>query len=220
MKGLAIGTSPNGEKSQTLRLIRAVLRGAESRGAEPEFVDLCKFEVKFCTGCRACFASGACFLKDDYERLLDKMKEADGMVWGSPNYSFCVPARMKALIDRMADVIHLQLFWGKYGVAVATAGRDDMVVTDYLRKVLLDFGAFVTGCTGAVVTRGPGALEEAEAAAEGLGIRLAEDIAAARDYPDQRKLIAENRREFQRKIRENAVRWKHEFAYWEGRGWP
>lgn len=127
---------------------------------------------------------------------------------------------MKALIDRMADAIHIQLFDGKYCVAVATAGRDDFVVTDYLRKVLLDFGAFFTGRVGAVVTRGPQAVEEAEALAFDLGVRLAEDIATRRDYPDQRTLIAENRREFQQKIRENAGRWKHEFSYWEGRGWP
>lgn len=63
-------------------------------------------------------------------------------------------------------------------------------------------------------------MQEAQRIARDLGLRLAEDVAARRDYPEQRKLIAENRREFQQKVRENSARWKHEFQYWEERGWP
>jgi multimeric flavodoxin WrbA len=37
-----------------------------------------------------------CFFEDDYQALLDRMLAADGMVWGSPNYSFAVKAQMKA----------------------------------------------------------------------------------------------------------------------------
>jgi hypothetical protein len=48
---------------------------------------------------------------------------------------------------------------------------------------------------------------------------LAEDLSAHRGYPEQRKLIAENRREFQEKVRQNSSRWKHEYVYWEERGW-
>jgi len=216
---LAVTTSPNGQKSQTLRLVEAVFDGARSCGAVTEIVNLCELDIRFCNGCRACFAAGRCVFRDDYQALLDRMLAADGMVWGSPNYSFCVPARMKALIDRMADVIHCQLFDGKYSVAVSTAGRDDVIITDYLRRVLLDFGSFVTGCTGAVVTRGPQAMDQAESIARELGRQLAEDIAARRGYPEQRKLIDENRREFQEKVRQNSGRWKHEYAYWEDRGW-
>ena len=219
MEVLGISTSPNKLRSQTLRLILAALDGAASLGAKTDYVDLCDLEVKYCTGCRSCFITGACFIKDDFEKLLERMLAADGMVWGSPNYSFCVPARMKAVIDRMADAIHCQLFDGKYSLCLATAGRDDRVITDYLKIVLMDFGSFVTGCAGAVVTKGPQAVEEAEKAAYGLGVRLVQDIAEKREYPDQRLLIDENRHSFQEKVRENASHWKHEFAYWEQHGW-
>jgi multimeric flavodoxin WrbA len=88
MKILGINSSPNGKKSQTLRLVNAVLNGGKSMGAEIEFVDLRKLKIEYCIGCRKCFETGFCIFKDDYQELLQKMLDADGMVWGSPNYSF------------------------------------------------------------------------------------------------------------------------------------
>jgi len=219
MKILALNTSPNGPRSSTLKLVNAVLEGAKTAGAEVEVVDLCKLRIDFCIGCRACFRTGECFLKDDYDALLRKMLAADGMVWASPNYSYGVKAQMKALIDRMADVIHCQSFDGKYACAVATGGRDHRVIIDYLRTVLLDFGACVTGGVGAVVTQGPHALEVAQREAFALGRSLAMDISSRRIYPDQRVLIDENRHAFQEKIRQAGPAWKHEVDYWEARGW-
>lgn len=219
MKVLGVNVSPNGKKSQTLRLVNAVLEGARSRGAETEYVDLNKLKIEYCIGCRKCFDTGKCVFKDDYDALLDKMLSSDGMVWGSPNYSFCVRAPMKTLIDRMADVIHLQSFAGKYCCAVATGGRDDKVITQYLKTNFMDFGAYVTGTAGAVVTRGPQAVDQAERTALSLGQALVDDIVAGRVHFDQRQEIDRNRLEFQEKIKANKNAWRNQYAYWEAKGW-
>jgi len=87
---------------------------------------------------------------------------------------------MKALIDRMADVIHCQYFDGKYCAAVCTAGRDDKVITQSLTTNFLDLGAYVTGTVGAVVTRGPPAVDAAEALAFTLGVALVADLESQR----------------------------------------
>ena len=134
MRILGLNSSPNGKKSQTRRLVQAVLSGAAEKGAQTEYVDLRKLKIEYCIGCRKCFATGKCGFEDDYAPLFEKMLAADGMVWGSPNYSFCVNAPMKALIDRMADVIHCQYFDGKYCAAVCTAGRDHAVDVHELKK--------------------------------------------------------------------------------------
>lgn len=211
MKILGIHSSPNGKKSQTGRLLNAVLAGAAAEGAETEAVKLCKLKIEFCIGCRKCFKTGVCIFQDDYGPLLDKMLAADGLVWGSPNYSYCVTARMKALIDRMADVIHLQSFDGKYACAVATGGRDDEVITRYLATNLMDFGAYVSGTAGAV--------DRAEVRALALGKVLAGDIRQKTLYFDQLQAMDANRRDFQAKIRQAGEAWKHEFDYWEARSW-
>lgn len=70
------------------------------------------------------------------------------------------------------------------------------------------------------MTCGPKSVEEAVACARKLGVRFAEDVAAARGNPEQRKLVAENRREFQKKVRENSGQWKHEHAFREARHRP
>lgn len=219
MKILGVNSSPNGSKSQTLRLINAVLSGAKSMGAETEFVNLRKLRIEYCIGCRKCFETGACIFKDDYQGLLQKMLDSDGMVWGSPNYSYCVNAPMKALIDRMADVIHCQYFDGKYCCAVCTAGRDDKVITRYLANNFMDLGAYVTGAAGAVVTEGPQAVAAAEELAFKLGEALADDIARKRPYFDQRVAMDANRRSFQDKIRQNKEKWKSQYEYWEKLNW-
>ena len=41
MKMLGINASPKGAKSETLKLVKAVLNGAKSKGFKVELVDLC-----------------------------------------------------------------------------------------------------------------------------------------------------------------------------------
>ncbi len=220
MRILGLNSSPNGKKSQTRRLVQAVLDGAAAKGAETEYVDLRKLKIEYCIGCRKCFATGKCIINDDYATLFEKMSAADGMVWGSPNYSFCVNAPMKALVDRMADVIHCQYFEGKYCAAVCTAGRDHAVITRFLANNFNDLGGYVTGTAGALATDGPEAVARAETLSFALGQALADDIGTKRTYFDQRVAIDANRRAFQDKIRQNKEQWPSQYAYWEKRGWP
>ncbi len=220
MRILGLNSSPNGKRSQTRRLVQAVLDGAASKGAATEFIDLRKLKIEYCIGCRKCFATGACIFDDDYAALLEKMLAADGMVWGSPNYSFCVNAPMKALIDRMADVIHCQYLDGKYCAAVCTAGRDHAIITSFLANNFNDLGAYVTGTAGALVTAGPEAVAQAETLSFALGQALVDDIATQRPYFDQRVAIDANRRAFQDKIRQYREQWPAQYTYWEERNWP
>ena len=63
------------------------LMGAKEMGAEVEFIQLQNLHIEHCTGCTACVQSvlggrgGKCVLKDDFDWLLDKMLDADGIVF-------------------------------------------------------------------------------------------------------------------------------------------
>ena len=188
MKILGINASPRGAKSQTLRLVKAVLDGARSRGCEVELVDLCKLNIEYCNACGICHRKGQCHKKDDFQALYRKILAADGLVLGSPNYFQSVTAQMKTLIDRMSYAVHCQLFAGKYTVNVATCGGVDRhrQVTQYLDKIMLTFGSFITGSTGVSVRLGAEAMEAAERKSVRLGIKLAEDIRNKRIYVKQR----------------------------------
>lgn len=219
MKILGINASPRGAQSQTLRLVKAVLDGAKSEGADVELVDACKLDIKFCNGCAVCFKTGECTKKDDFEELYEKILASDGMVWGSPNYFRSCTAQMKTIVDRMADAVHCQLFTGKYSCSVATGGRDYDEVTTFLDALLLHFGSFVTGSTGAAMMKGPKELEAAEKRAFELGRALAEDIKTKRDYITQREMQEDNRKYFQALVKSRGKDWEHEYEYWNQLNW-
>ena len=215
MKIVGINASPRGSKSQTLRLVRAVLEGAREGGAETELVDLCKLDIKYCNACATCFATGRCVYDDDFDELYQKILGCDGLVLGSPNYFQTVTAQMKTLVDRMADAVHCQLLTGKYGCSVATAGSPTAGdVTGYLNRLQIGFGANVVGEAGASPGI-PGEMEAAEERAFALGESLVEAIREKKVYPEQEKVHQEMREHFRRLVEMNKDLWTHEHEHWK-----
>jgi multimeric flavodoxin WrbA len=221
MKILGINASPKGSKSETLKLVKAVLNGAQSKGFKVELVDLCKLHIEYCNACGVCYKKGKCVKKDDFQFLFKKMMAADGLVMGSPNYFRSVTAQMKTVIDRMADAVHCQLLTGKYSVNVATSGGPGqyLQVTDYLNEIMVNFGSFVTGSTGVSIRSGPRAMESAGKRAFRLGESLAEDIRAGKVYTKQRRKHEENRKYFQSLVKMFKDEWIYEYKYWDKKNW-
>jgi multimeric flavodoxin WrbA len=216
MKVLGINASPKGSRSQTLRLVKAVLDGARSKGCEVELVDLCKLNIEYCNACGICHKKGKCYKKDDFQALYQKVIAADGLVMGSPNYFMSVTAQMKTLIDRMAYAVHCQLFAGKYTVNVATSGGvgRDRQVTKYLDTLMLTFGSFITGSAGVSVRLGSEAMEAAERKSFRLGKKLAEDIRVRRVYAKQETIHRETGEYFRQLITMHRKEWVHEYEFW------
>lgn len=69
-----------------------------------EIIQLAKKEIKFCNLCGRC-ESRECPLEDDFNEILEKMKEADGIVFAYPKYLFKVPTKLLCFLERL-DVIH------------------------------------------------------------------------------------------------------------------
>jgi multimeric flavodoxin WrbA len=219
MKILGINASPRGDKSQTRRLVAAVLEGARHVGADVTFIDVCSLDIAYCTACGTCYAKGECINDDDYPMLLEKMMDADGIVLGSPNYINAVSAQMKTMLDRMADVVHCQSLAGKYGCSVCTAGgayADE--VAEYLNMALLNFGATTVGKMGVLVGADPNAIIVGEKGAKELGKKLAAAIKTKWKDPAQEKHHKERKEYFKRLISFNKDLWAHEYEYWKGLG--
>jgi multimeric flavodoxin WrbA len=99
MKVLGISTSPR-ENSNSDMLLRQVLSGASSTGAEAEYLRLCKFNISPCSSCGACYAAGECPVQDDFQAVLPKILAADRIVFATPIFFMSVCAQAKILIDR------------------------------------------------------------------------------------------------------------------------
>ncbi|MDH7601861.1 MAG: flavodoxin family protein [Armatimonadota bacterium] len=216
---IGISGSPRGEASSTRRLVERVLDGAQSAGADAELVDITRVRVAYCVACDSCHATGKCSRDDEFGQVKEKLLSAQGIVLGSPLYFNSVTAQLKTVIDRLADVIHCQLFLGKYACSVCAAGGTEYDLgLSYMNGVLTRLGCNVVGGVGASRAV-PGLYEKAEEEAFELGRALVQAIREGRTYEDQEAVHAEMRERFMRLIAANRDHWPYEYEYWRSKGW-
>lgn len=103
-KIIAVNAGPRlGWNTETL--ISEASKGAEAAGASVERYDL--FRLEKYTGCIACFGckkekfKGHCVCRDGLTPVLDSIREADGLIIGSPNYLSEFTASFRALYERL-----------------------------------------------------------------------------------------------------------------------
>lgn len=215
VKVLGINASPRGNESNTLQLVKSVIKGAESEGADVELIDLYKLRIEYCTGCGACYATGECPQIDDFEELFDRILNSDGIVFGAPNYINSVPAPMKAFFDRLSDVVHCQMLAGKFGCSVSTAGGNKAdAVVDYMNSVLTNMGVTVVGGLGVVMGGDPEAPQQAAGTAEELGKDLVKSIRGEITYPDQEELHRQNTEYFCQLVKSNKEKFAHDYDWY------
>ena len=103
-KIIAVNAGPR-KGWNTDTLIDEAIKGAESEGATVEKFNL--FRREKYTGCVSCFAckknkyKGHCIRRDGLTEILDKIREADGLIIGSPNYLSEMTASFRALYERL-----------------------------------------------------------------------------------------------------------------------
>jgi multimeric flavodoxin WrbA len=121
LKVIGISASPRLNGNSDL-LLRRALAGAESAGAQTEYLRLSDFKIAPCIECNSCYKTGRCVVKDDYYLISAKMLDADRLIFATPIFFMTVCAQAKILIDRC------QCLWAhKYVLKkplINTAGRD------------------------------------------------------------------------------------------------
>lgn len=197
-----------------------MLEGAAEAGAETEMIDLCDVRVTPCTACDACSFNGICVNDDDVPIIVERMKEADGIVFASPVYIDNVSGQMKIFFDRLADAIHYQVLAGKYGCSVAsthTSGGDEVVA--YQNHVLNYLGVITVGGISIATAGNAETIDAAEPSARALGKKLAEAIRDGFSDPEQEEEIAGNREFFRDIVIENRDFRTEEYERWMRMGW-
>lgn len=101
MKVFAINGSPAGDKGNTAAVLNPFLSGMASAGAEITKYNIRQPKVKPCLGCYHCwYNNGVCAIKDDMQKVLPEMLEADIWVIATPLYTGGMTGPLKMLIDR------------------------------------------------------------------------------------------------------------------------
>ena len=111
-----------------------LMRGAESSGNHVEKVYIKDLKIGPCMACYGCRNTGKCVQKDQMERLLEKMIQADVIVMATPVYFYSMDGQMKTMINRTlpryGEIKQKDFFF----IATAAAGKKAMERTiDSLR---------------------------------------------------------------------------------------
>lgn len=100
MKKVLIITSSLREQSNSTLLAQAFKEGAEEKENKVEIISLRENRIAPCVGCGSCQVHGECFMKDKLNDILDKVIDADVLVFASPTYYYSVNGTLKNFIDR------------------------------------------------------------------------------------------------------------------------
>jgi multimeric flavodoxin WrbA len=137
-------------KKHTYKATEQFIHNLQSLGdVEYEIVTLSDYHIEVCKGCKLCLDKGEelCPLKDDRDKLIEKMNNSDGVIFASPNYSFNVSGLMKVFLDRIGFVFHRPHFFGKACTGIVVQGI-------YGGNKIIDYFNFIGKSLGFNVVKG------------------------------------------------------------------
>ena len=135
MKVILFNGSPN-IHGCTYTALHEIKETLQKNGIETEVFQVGSKSVRGCIGCGKCRESGKCIFDDIVNEAIDKIKEADGVVFGSPVYYASANGTMISFLDRLFYAASSYLAY-KPGAVVVSARRAGTTATyDELNKYL------------------------------------------------------------------------------------
>ena len=122
---------PNGNIALAFREMESVF---EENNVEYENILLGRMDIRGCIACETCRQTDKCVFNDIVNELAVKLKEADGLVIGSPVYYGSANGTLMSALQRLFYSSHLDLSL-KVGASVVSARRSGCTATfDELNK--------------------------------------------------------------------------------------
>lgn len=138
MKYVIINGSPRvGNTCEVIKQVKTNLEG------EFEEIHMAKEDIGLCKGCYNCIMIGEdkCPHYKKIKPIIDKIRECDGIIIGSPVYAMNVTALLKNFFDHTAYLYHRPEFFTKKAlVVVTTAGAGHKKVANYIDETLRHWG--------------------------------------------------------------------------------
>ena len=104
-KVIILNASPR-KNWNTAKMLKEAQKGAESVGADVEYIDLINLNYKGCISCFACkkignTTGGLCAYKDDLRPILEKILNADALIMGTPIYYSYQTGMFRNVLERL-----------------------------------------------------------------------------------------------------------------------
>jgi len=119
MKILAVVGSRNPDGT-TAGAISVLLEGVAATGSQGEIIFLTESQIERCRQCEEsgwglCREEGRCVIEDEFAVLVNKLREAEAVVFATPVYFGDLSESMRAFLDRLRRITrHCE---GKKGIA-------------------------------------------------------------------------------------------------------
>lgn len=126
MNVMAIIGSPR-KGGNTELLVDRVIEGCRSRGdAHIEKVVIAERNIQYCSGCLSCTfpppGTGKCVLRDDMDELIEKIRESDAYIFGTPNHMRTVSAPLLNFLARMLPLLRYEIEYDDAGNMIGATG--------------------------------------------------------------------------------------------------
>ena len=125
MKVIGVSGSPR-KKGNTEFLIQLALDEIRKEGIDTGIITLENKTINPCNACMACKNDkNRCAIEDDFEPIFIKMREADGLILGTPVYFGSATPNIKSFMDRTGYVCRQgeNFFYRKVGAPIVVARR-------------------------------------------------------------------------------------------------
>lgn len=121
MKVILVNGSPRANGC-TYTALCEVADALSKNGIETEIFQVGAKPIAGCIGCGVCLKSGNCFIDDPVNEFVEKAKEADGFIFGSPVHYAAASGALTSFLDRAF-----------YGKSAAFAGKPGAVIVSCRR---------------------------------------------------------------------------------------
>ena len=119
-------------KGNTLTAIDAFTKGASEKN-KIELIEPDKLKIDYCKGCGACQCYKGCVDQDDTNPTIEKIAEADMIIFATPVYWWGMSAQLKLIIDK-CYCRGLQLKNKKVGTIVVGGSPVDSIQYELINK--------------------------------------------------------------------------------------
>lgn len=127
---------PNGNTAQLMQECAKVI---QEQGVEAEVISFAGMSIQSCTACGKCSETGKCDIDDGLNEIIEKLRNAQGLIVGSPVYFGTARGDVMAALQRIGYVSMKsdKFLSGLVGGPVAVARRGGQTLT--LQEMLMFF---------------------------------------------------------------------------------
>lgn len=147
MKALAFNGSPRKE-GNTYHAIKIVTSELEKEGIETEIIHVGNKTIRGCIACGQCVKNKnekCAITGDEVNEWIQKMKEADGIILGSPVHYSAIGGSMKSFLDRAFYVasVNDSMLRHKVGASVVAVRRSGGIPTFDQLNIFMNYSEMV-----------------------------------------------------------------------------